>query len=135
MALVGCNAWLSSNGSRETSGGLQQNSEPTPAASKQIGTELEGAAHPIERAKAQPADQRFEELAEAEWVLAPASAGETDQLLNPFAEPKWPRRRWRHVGLEAVLSRADAAEQLRIAARLRDPTIATNAAIGLAQLG
>ncbi len=145
LALGGCNSWLSGNGSRELSDGLNQNTESSAATSVRERTgDLENlqstsdvadtSTQPTERAKTQSPVDRFEELATAEWVLAPAIASETEQLLNPFAEPKWASRRWRHVGLETVLARADAAEQLRNAARSREQAIAVNATIGLAQL-
>ncbi len=142
LALGGCNSWLAGNGPRELSDGLNQNTESSAATSvrertgdlENLPSTNDAADTSTEPAKTQSPVDRFEELATAEWVLAPAIASDTEQLLNPFSEPTWASRRWRHAGLEAVLARADAAEQLRKAARSREQAVAVNAAIGMAQL-
>jgi HEAT repeat protein len=68
-------------------------------------------------------------LADAEWVVAPTAAA-TDES-NAAAR----RGRWRHAGLEAVLSRDDARDRLRHAVRSTDAAVSATAAIGLAWLG
>jgi HEAT repeat protein len=144
-AVLGCSAWLNNGGSQGLSGGVTKSSQAATSAADNTHPSGESAIVadndsgtagrvPEGNADATPTDQ-FNELAAAEWVLAPAQPSEVDRLLNPFAEPKWPARRWRHFGLEAMLSRADAARHLKTAARARDKTIAINAAIGLAQIG
>jgi HEAT repeat protein len=59
--------------------------------------------------------------------IAPAAAGESG------ATSATPHSRWRHSGLESVLSRDDAQKALRSALGASDAMVSGNAAIGLAR--
>jgi HEAT repeat protein len=140
--ISGCNAWLANGpglsdklakSERAANPAADNRDEPEEKGSNKLVSDGgDGSANDVTPAQS---GQQFAELAVAEWVLAPAEASDVDRLLNPFAEPNWPARRWRHAGVETILSREDAAGQLKIAAGSRDQTIAINAAIGLSQLG